>query len=409
MGQITQTDDDIVITAALRTPFDRFGGVMRNVPTYQLGAWVIKALLERVGLEGAKVDKVILGMCELAEAALRRNVMARQALLAAGLPDSTVSLTVDRACCSSTAATQIAFNELRLDEGEIYITGGSENMSRQPFLTDPVLRWEGPKHGHLKLIDPEYDIKYEGYGVLAVDAGQVALEHGVSRQEQDEWAYISQQRYAKANKEGKFAEEIIPITISEKNGSGTVLEHDTNPRPETTLEKLAKLPLVLGSPTVTAGNAPGLNTGGSGLLLMKRKTAKKLGVPVLATIIASSSSATVPREIATAPAGAIRKVLQRAGLSLEDISLLEINEAFAAVPLVSTKLLAEGNEAKWNFIKERTNVNGGAVAVGHPVGATGTRLIMTLMYELRRMGGGYGIASICGGLAQADSVLIRVD
>ena len=409
MGRFTPTADDIVITAALRTPFDRFGGVMRNIPTYQLGAWVINGLLNRVGLEGSKVDKVILGMCELAEAALRRNVMARQALLAAGLPDSTVSLTVDRACCSSIAATQIAFNELRLDEGEIYIAGGCENMSRQQCLTDPALRWEGSRHGHLKLIDPEYDIKYEGYGVLAVCAGEVAVEHGVSRQEQDEWAYLSQQRYVKANKEGKFTEEIMPVTIPDKGGSTTVLEHDTHPRPETTLEKLAKLPLSLGSPTVTAGNAPGLNTGGSGLLIMKRKTAEKYGMKVLATIVASSSSATVPREIATAPAGAIRKVLERAGLSLDDISLLEINEAFAAVPLVSTKVLAEGDEAKWSAIKEKTNVNGGAVALGHPVGATGTRLIMTLLYELRRMGGGYGIAAICGGLAQADSVLIKVD
>lgn len=409
MSKFVPGMDDVVVVAGARTPFDRFGGVMRSVPSYKLGAWAINGAISRIGLPKEAVAEVIMGVCEVAEVALRRNVMARQALLEAGLPETTVSLTVDRACCSSTAATQVALMKLRLNEGEVIIAGGAENMSRQPYLTDPDWRWEGPRHGHILLRDPEFEITYEGYGTLAVDAGEVALEYGISREEQDAWALLTQQRYARALAADKFKEEIIPISLPQKKGPDLVLDHDTQPRPETTMKTLAKLPTVYGSPTVTAGNAPGLNAGGAALIFMKRKKAHEYGFEPLATVLDIASIARTPREIAAAPAPAIQKALAKAGLALSDISLLEINEAFAAMPLVSTQILADGDPQKTNALRKITNVNGGAIAIGHPVGATGARLMMTLMHELRRRGGGYGAVGICGGLAHADSVIIRVD
>jgi acetyl-CoA C-acetyltransferase len=242
-----------------------------------------------------------------------------------------------------------------------------------------------------------------------VDAGEVAVEHGVTRQEQDEWALRSHQRYGEAFSMNKFSDEMIPVEITAKGAPPRMMVQDEQYRPDVTLEKLAKLPTIYGSPTVTAGNAPGLNDGAAALLIMSKERAEALGLKPLATIVDMANAATAPRLIAEVPAYAIRKVLARTGLTLDQMDLIEINEAFAAVPLVSSKILGEGDPGRVAALRNKLNVNGGAVAVGHANTASGARLMMTLIYELRRCGGGYGVAAICGGLAQGDAAVVKVE
>lgn len=245
----------------------------------------------------------------------------------------------------------------------------------------------------------------------AVNAGEGAIKHGIGREEQDEWAYRSQMRYQEAKKAGKFmlGEELMRVEAPQKKGPALFLDEDAFPKPDTTLEKLAKLKTIYGSPTVTPGNAPGLDTGAAALLIMSGIRAKELGLKPMAKVIATASVCTDPTMLAVNPGLAIRKVLSKAGITIDDIGLIEINEAYAAVPLVSSKILGNGDESKTRKLREKLNVNGGAIAIGHPVGASGARIIMTLMYELRRRGGGWGAAAICGGLGQGDAVLIKVE
>jgi acetyl-CoA C-acetyltransferase len=217
-------------------------------------------------------------------------------------------------------------------------------------------------------------------------------------------------KYAKAFAEGKFkmGEELMRVEIPQRKGPPIILEKDEFPKPDTTLEKLSKLPLVYGSPTVTAGNAPGLDTGASAILLMTEGKAKEKGLKPLARILSMVANATTPRLIAAIPGFNIQKALEKAQITLDQVSLIEVNEAFAAMPLVSAKILADGDPEKMKSLLEKTNVNGGAIAIGHPVGASGARILMTLIYELRRRGGGIGVASICGGLAQGDGAVVEV-
>jgi len=402
---------EVVVVSALRTPFSRFGGVLRDFHSTDLGAMVIKEVLERVALPGEKVDMVYYGMCIQSEAAIEYNVNARQALLKAGLPPETVSLTIDRACCSSLTCVQMGFRDVRYGEADVVLAVGAENMSNTPFVLHNV-RW-ATGLAQPKVKDHLFPIGYTGHNSLAKDAGDVALEHGIEREEQDEWAVRSQRRWAEANEAGRFKDELMQVEIPQRKGDPIVFDRDEAPRPDTTVEKLARLKPVYGSPTVTAGNAPGLDAGASAVLLMSREKAQELGLEPLATVLTLASVAREPRYIASAPADAIQKALGQAGMGLDDISLIEINEAFAAMPLVSSKILADqyygGDAEKLAQLREKINVNGGAVAMGHPVGASGARILMTLAYELRRRGGGYGACGICGGLAQSDAAIIRVD
>jgi len=402
-------NSDVVIVSAARTPFDKFGGDLKETPSIELGAMVIREVLGRVNMKDKKVDEVYYGTCIPAETALELNVPARQAVLSAGLPPDTLSLTIDRACCSSLTAVSLGFYSIKAGRAKACIGMGSENMSRVPYLLPPNLRW-GTRLGHIKAEDNLFELGYAAYNPVSVDAGEVALEMGVSREEQDRWAVRSQQRYSNGVKQGKFlvGEELMSVTVKSSKGKEIVVEKDTQPRPDTTLEKLSTLKTVYGSPTITPGNAPGLNAGASGILIMKASMAKELGLEPLATIIAATSVAGPAREIAKIPAPAIQKVLLLAEKTIDDMHLIEINEAFAAMPLVSSKILADGNEKKLSDIREKINVNGGAIAVGHPVGASGARILMTLMYELRRRGGGLGVAAICGGLSQGESCVIQV-
>jgi len=399
--------NDVVIVSGVRTPFSKFGGALKEIHSTNLGVIVIRESLKRCGLKGQDLDELYYGMCDQAEAALYDNVNARQALLRAGLPDTLVSLTIDRACCSSLCAVQLGRRAILLNEADTCMAVGAENMSNTPLLINGH-RWGA---GMKPLLVQDYlnPITYREYTPLGKDAGEIAIEYGISRQEQDAWALSSHQKWAQADKDGLFADELAPVEIPGKKGAPVIFAKDELPRPDTTMEALSKLKTIYGSPTVTAGNAPGLDAGAAAVIIMRRSRAEQMGIKPLATIVAVASGASEPRRMAELPGFVIGNALKKTSLTIDDMNLIEINEAFAAVTLVSTKILANKDEAKWKALLDKTNVNGGAIAIGHPVGASGGRILMTMMYELRRRGGGYGVCGICGGLAQGDAVVIRVD
>ncbi|HUN54868.1 MAG TPA: thiolase family protein [Smithella sp.] len=399
--------DDIVIVSGVRTPFSKFGGALKEIHSTNLGVIVMKESLKRAGLAGKDIDELYYGMCDQAEAALYDNVNARQALLRAGLPETLVSLTIDRACCSSLCAVTLGRRAILLNEADTCMAVGAENMSNTPLLINGH-RWGS---GMKPLLVQDYlnPITYREYSPLGKDAGEIAIEHGISREEQDVWAMGSHQKWAAADKAGRFNDELISVELPAKKGAPVIFAKDELPRPDTTMEALAKLKTIYGSPTVTAGNAPGLDAGATALIIMRRSKAIKMGIKPLATVIAAASGAGEPRRMAELPAGVISKALKSASLTIGDMNIIEINEAFAAVTLVSTKMLAGNDETKWREMLIKTNPNGGAIAIGHPVGASGGRILMTMMYELARRGGGYGVCGICGGLAQGDAVVIMVD
>ncbi len=401
---------DTLIVEGVRTPFSPFGGPLKDVPSIELGACVIREVVRRSGLKSDQIDEIFYGMTQMVEAALYNNVCARQAALLAGLPPTQVSLTIDRACCSSMAGAILALRTIRSGEGDVIMAVGCENMSRTPQIAPPEIRW-GQKMGPIVFRDCLSPIGHPGFPPESVNAGKTAVEYGIGREEQDEWAYGSQMRYQAAKKAGKFriGEELVSVEVPQKKGPPLVFSEDAFPKPDTTLEKLAKLKTIYDGPTVTAGNAPGLDTGASALLIVSGEKAQALNLKPIAKVIAVASVCSDPTMIAINPGLAIKKVLSKAGMGVDQVDLFEINEAFAAVPLVSSKILADGDEFRTKKIRAKLNVNGGAIAIGHPVGASGARLIMTLMYELKRRGGGYGVASICGGLSQGDAVLIKVE
>ena len=401
--------NDLVIVSAVRTPFGRFGGTLKDLHSSTLGMVVIKEVMKRTGLKDDAIDELYYGMCIQSEAALLYNVIGRQALIHAGLSPDTISLTIDRACCSSLTSVHLGRKSILLDEAKICMAVGAENMSNTPVVVNGH-RW-GTGLGKPTMVDHLNPIMYVGFNSMAADAGEVGLEYGVTREMQDEWAYNSQMKYEAAKTDGKFkvGEELTAVEVPRKKGEPLIFEADEFPKPNSTLEKLATLKPVYGSPTATAGNSPGLDSGAAAIIIMKRSTAGELGLKPMGIIVSVGSVARAPRLIDEVPAYAIKQAMARAELTVNDLDLIEINEAFAAVPLVSTKILADGDVDKWQEIKDKTNPNGGAVAIGHPVGASGARILMTAMYELRRRGGGIGAVGICGGLAQGDAAIIKVD
>lgn len=401
-------DEDIVIVSAVRTPFSKFDTVMKDIPSSDLARIVMLEVLKRVNMKPEEVDELNYGLSILHEAMLEGDVPARQASLMAGFPAEMISNTINRACCSSLTTLRNSIYAIRAGEVKIAMSVGSDNMSRTPHLA-PGVRWAA-KIGHITLQDNLFELGYKksrGFNPVSVDAGEVALKFGVTREMQDAWALQSQERYFAADAAGKFDEELTPVIIPRKKGDPLVVQKDESPR-HSSMEALAKLPTVYGSPTVTPGNAPPLSAGATAVLFMIRSEAEKRGLQPLATITDAVAAATAASEIATIPAHTIQKALDRNGLTIDDMALIEINEAFAAMPLVSLKILANGDERKWQALQEKTNVNGGAIAIGHPVGASAGRITMNLARELKRRGGGYGIAAICGGLAQGEAVILKV-
>ena len=400
------TNKNIVIVSAVRTPFDKFGGPMKEIPSFELAKKALTDVLEKVNFPKDKVGFISYGTAIHAELGPYVNVPVRQALLHAGFPATTTSITVDRACCSSMTGLMYACREIQAGEFDVAIASGAENLSNIPHMVQGA-RW-GKKLGDLKLYDVGMGFSYPGFGPVSVDTDNVAKKYGVTREDMDKWALRSQKTYQAAFEAGKFANEVVPYTITGPKGQITVIDADQSPRPDTTYEKLAALKPVYGTESITAGNAPGLNAGASAMLVMTEEKAKEYGLKILACIRDFAYVCSEAENIPVVPALVAKKLLARNNMELKDLSLIEINEAFAAMPLVSTKVLADGNEELQEHLRSITNVNGGAVAIGHPMGATGLRLIMTLMYELQRRGGGKGIACICGGLAQGDGVLIEV-
>jgi len=395
---------EVVIVSAARTPFGKFGGLLKNFTAVDLGTRAVLASLKRIDLDPAAVDELYLGVAVLAGTA---SVAARQILFTSGLPPHTPSLTIDRACCSSMTCVGLGLRNIRSGEIHTAVAGGMEAMSQTPLIARGV-RW-GVRLGGVMLEEPLF-LRNPILNIpLAVGAAEVALEHGVNREEQDRWALRSHQRYFSALEAGKLADEIQPVEISSEKGSTRSLHRDESPRSDTTIEKLRALPTVYGSKTVTAGNAPGLNDGASALVLMSKERQKELGIVPLARILTYVNIAGAPLASPYLPAHAILKALERAGRKLSDLKRLEINEAFAATALVSTKVLSSDSEKVLEELRSITNVNGGAVAIGHPTGASGGRIAMTLVYELRRAGGGLGAAAICGGYGQSDAIVVEVD
>jgi acetyl-CoA C-acetyltransferase len=404
-----KTNNDLVIVAAVRTPFSKFGGALKQIHSSKIAEVVIRELLKRTKLKQNAIDELYYGTCIQSEAALLYNVIGRQALIHSGLSPETVSLTIDRACCSSLACVQMARRSILLDDAGICLSIGAENMSNTPVVMNGH-RW-GTALAKPEMVDHLNPIMYVGFNSLAGDAGECAVEHSISREMQDEWALESQMKYQNAKKAGKFkiGEELVSVDVPQRKGSPIPFTEDEFPKAWTTLEGLAKLKPVYSSPTVTAGNSPGLDAGSAGLIITRRRLAEKQGLKVLGIIESVSSVAREPNKIAEVPAFAIRKVLKQCSRSLDQLDLIEINEAFAAMPLVSTRILSEGDDTLWRQLKEKTNPNGGAIAIGHPVGASGARILMTAMYELTRRGGGTAAVAICGGLAQGDAAIVKVD
>jgi acetyl-CoA C-acetyltransferase len=406
---------EVVCVEACRTPYGRLGGGLKQYDAPELGALAIQEVLRR--MDGAvapeHVDYAIMGQVVTAGCG---QVPSRQAAMLAGLPESVPSITVNKVCSSGIKTVDLAVQMILLGRAEIAVAGGQESMTNCPYAL-PQMRF-GQRMAmpdaqvfdlmvHDGLWDPFHDRH------MALHGSETSDEFGFTRQDNDAWALRSQQAAARAMEEGRLEGEIFPVEI--KSGKTTdVLSRDEQPRPDTTLEALAKLPPVFNhtsrvtgqAGSITAGNAPGVNDGGDVCLMMSRAKAEEIGAKPLFRVIDYAEVSQQTKDIATVPGLAISKVLEQNGMGVEDVDLIEINEAFSAVTLISARsilgLSQEQAEAK-------VNVNGGAIAYGHPIGATGARIVMTLAYELKRRGGGIGVCGICSGLAQGDAMLIRVD
>jgi len=310
---------------------------------------------------------------------------------------------------SGSSAVHYAVRTLKAGDAEIVMAGGATHFSSIPFMLRNM-RWKGHRIGKMEIQDPLFPLGYVRYNPVAVDSGEVAVEYEVSRQEQDEWAVGSHQKYKKAWEEGFFKGEMFPLEFPQKDGSVKVLDIDEQFRPNASMEALAKLPTIFNNVGgITAGNAPGLNDGSIALIITTREKADQLGIKPLATIITTVSTGADPRKLPIAPGVAIGKAFEKTGYTIDDMDIVEINEAFACVPLVSSKILAGGDAAKYKEIKAKLNVNGSAISTGHANCASGARIILSMCYELKRRGGGLGVMGICGGLTQGDAVMIKVE
>lgn len=391
---------ETVIVSAVRTPFGSFGGSLKDISATSLGALVIKEAVARAGISANCVDNVIMGMVLQAGAG---QIPSRQASVRAGLPFEVTSEIINKVCASGLRSVTLADQMIRAGDVEIVVAGGMESMSNAPFGLKKA-RW-GYRMGNDEIIDL---MVHDGLWCafhnvhMAVHGSTIAKQYRISREEQDEFAYCSQIQARAAILAGKFRDEIIDVPIPQKKEGLKIFDTDESPRMNTTREGLAALPAIFDrNGTITAGNAPSVNDGAAAMVVMSANKASAMGIKPLATILGHTTVAAEPSLIATVPGLAINKLLAKKGLNIGQINLIEVNEAFAVVPLVS------GRVSGWDDSK--VNVNGGAIALGHPLGASGSRIIATLIFELCRRGGGIGIASICSGAAQGDAILIRVE
>ncbi|MDT8342075.1 MAG: acetyl-CoA C-acyltransferase [Longimicrobiales bacterium] len=394
---------DALIVDAVRTPIGRHGGALAAVRPDDLAARVIEALLDRSGVEASSLDDVILG-CTNQAGEDNRNV-ARMALLRAGLPVTVPGRTVNRLCGSGLEAVADAFHAIRAHEGDAFVAGGVESMSRAPWVmlkpeggyprgvpetADTVLGW--------RFVNPALP---EAWTIgLGETAEVVAEEFGVTRAEQDAFAAGSQRRCAEAMAAGRFADEIVPVEVPRRRGAPVVVDADEHPRPGTTQEDLARLrPVFKPGGSVTAGNASGINDGAAALVVLSGERADALGLAPMARVVATAVAGVEPHRMGIGPVPATRRALGRAGWSVEDLDLVELNEAFAAQAIPCMRELG--------LDPERVNVNGGAIALGHPVGCSGARILTTLVHEMRRRGARRGLATMCIGVGQGIAVLVE--
>ena len=398
--------NDVFICDAIRTPFGKYGGALSSIRTDDLAAAPLKALIERNSkVDWEAVDDVIYG-CANQAGEDNRNV-ARMALLLAGLPYKAPGLTVNRLCGSSMEAVAVAARAIKSGEASLVIAGGVESMSRAPFvmgkseipfsraakIEDTTIGW--------RLVNPAMKEKY-GTDSMPETAENIAEEWHISRHDQDAFALRSQQRAAASAKAGKFADEMIPVTVPSKKGGPQVVNKDEQPRPDTTLEALAKLkPIVKPNGTITAGNASGINDGSCALIIASESAAAKHGLTPIARVLGSASAGVLPRIMGIGPVPATNKVLAQTGLKLSAMDVIELNEAFAAQSLAVLRDLGLPDDA------EHVNPNGGAIAIGHPLGASGARLITTAAYQLRRTGGRYALCTMCIGVGQGIATVLE--
>lgn len=387
-----------VIVDGLRTPFGKLGGGLSSLSAVDLAAPLLKELISRNKINAEEIDEVILGQVIQAGCG---QIPSRQALIKAGMPVTCESTLVNKVCASGMRAVTLCDLRIRAGDGEMMLAGGMESMSQAPYLVDANAARFGKRMGHVQFKDAMLADGLEcpiAFVHMAVHGAKVAQELNVSREDQDKWAFGSHQKANKAIQGGRFKKEILPVTIKQKK-QDQVIENDEGPRADTTVEALTKLkPVFWDEGTITAGNAPGVNDGACVLLVMSEEKAKKLGLKPLAKILSHASLGQDVPYLATAPALATKKALAKCGLSASQLELMEINEAFSAVALTSMRML--------EIDPEKVNVNGGAVALGHPIGASGARILLTLAKEMEERGAKYGAAAICSGTGQGDSVIL---
>lgn len=384
----------VVIASAARTPVGSFGGALKSQSAADLGIVVAKAAIERAGIKPEDIDETVLG-CVL-QAGLGQNV-ARQISLGAGIPETTPAMTINKVCGSGLRTVSLAAQMILAGDVDVVLAGGAESMSNAPFLLNEA-RW-GARMGNKKLVDEMitdglWDV-YNDYH-MGVTAENVAEKYGITREMQDDLAAVSQQRASKARAEGRFKDEIAPVEIKDRKGNVTVVEDDEYIRDGVTQEGISKLrPAFIKDGTVTAANASGINDGAACLIVMSEEKAKELGVKPLATIVSYASAGVDPKVMGTGPIPSSKKALEKAGWKVEDLDLVESNEAFAA------QSYAVRNEM--GFDPEKTNVNGGAIAIGHPIGGSGARILTTLLYEMEKRDSKKGLATLCigGGMGTA--------
>lgn len=393
---------DAVIVSAARTPVGRLAGALKDVPVEELGGVAIKEAVRRSGIDPNEIDDVLMG-CALGTG--RLNNIARLASLVAGLPESIPAATINRLCSSGLEAINYGCLRIAAGDAEIIVAGGIESMTRAPLIIDklPNPYQRGPFTVYDSFGTPASSSPMKMYGplIMGQTAENVADQYKVSREDQDRFAYSSQMKTARAMKEGKFKEEIVPVEVAGKKGQVTVVDTDEHPRPETTMEGLARLSPAFKKDggTVTAGNASGINDGAAAVVIMSRERAKSMGLEPLATFVASAAAGVDPRVMGIGPAFAVPKVLKKAGMGVKDIDIYEINEAFASQAVACVREL--------KIDEEKVNPNGGAIALGHPLGCSGARLTVTLFYEMKRTGKELGISTMCIGGGQGLATIFR--
>ncbi|MBU5314942.1 acetyl-CoA C-acetyltransferase [Clostridium bornimense] len=389
---------DVVICSAVRTAIGSFGGTLKSVPAVDLGAAVIKEALSRANISGEVIDEVIMG--NVITAGLGQNP-ARQAAVKAGLPIEVPAMTINKVCGSGLRAVSLAYQMIQSGEADAVVAGGMENMSAAPYVV-PNARW-GARMGDVTMKDAMInDALWDAFNQyhMGVTAENIAEQWGLTREMQDEFALNSQLKAEKAIKEGKFEEEIVPISVPQRKGDPIVFKQDEFPRFGTTIEKLAKLkPSFKKDGTVTAGNASGINDGAAALVVMSAEKAEALGIKPLVKITAWGSKGVDPKIMGYGPFAATKVALERAGLTISDMDLIEANEAFAAQSLAVAKDL--------DFNMDIVNVNGGAIALGHPVGASGARILVTLLHEMKKRDSKRGLATLCIGGGMGTAVIVE--